>query len=96
MNSVNTQIQSAISDAISNQILSQLRNALRAGSGHVTQKRWNVPAEDYCSEKTKNYIRSEPTRNCLYDNNTNQAYDNRGLQPKQRADTVDCPMFIVF
>ena len=37
MNSVNTQIQRAISDAISNQILPQTQNALRAGSGHVTQ-----------------------------------------------------------
>ena len=82
MNSVNTQIQRAISDAISNQILPELQNALRAGSGHVTQNRWNVPVEipeinpeDYRSEKTKNYFRSEPTRECLYDNHTNQAYD---------------------
>ena len=39
MNSVNTQIQRAISDAISNQILPQIQNVLKAGSGHVTQKR---------------------------------------------------------
>ena len=45
MNSVNTQIQMAISDAISNQILPQIQNALKAGSGHVTQNRFNVPAE---------------------------------------------------
>ena len=83
MNSVNTQIQRASSDAISNQILPQIENALEAGSGHVTQNRRNVPAErpeinpeDYRSEKTKNYFRSEPTRDCLYGNHTNQAYDS--------------------
>ena len=83
MNSVNTQIQRAISDAISNQILPQLQNALRARSEHVTQNRWNVSverpetnSEDYRSEKTKNYSRSHPTRDCLQDNHTNRAYDN--------------------
>ena len=74
MNSVNTQIQRANSDAISNRILPQIQNALRAGSGHVTQNRWNVPAErpdvnpeDHCSEKTKNNSRSEPTLDCSHD-----------------------------
>ena len=83
MNSVNTQIQRASSDAINNQILPQIENALKAGSAHVTPNRWNVPSErpeinpeDYRSEKTKNYFRSEPTRDCLYDNHTNQAYDS--------------------
>ena len=45
MDSVNTQIQRAISDAISNQILPQIQTALNAGSGHLTQNRWNVPSE---------------------------------------------------
>ena len=45
MGSVNTQIQKAISDAISNQILPQIQTALNAGSGHLTQNRWNVPSE---------------------------------------------------
>ena len=60
MSSVNTHIMRAISDAISNQILPQLQNVLGARSGHVTQNRWNVPAErpeinpeDYRSEKLK-------------------------------------------
>ena len=39
MTSVNVQIQRAISDAISNQILPQIQNALRSGSGHLTQNR---------------------------------------------------------
>ena len=83
MNCVNTHIQRAKGDAISNQILPQIQNASRAGSGHVTQNRWNVPAErpeinpeDYRSAKTKNNSRGEPTRDCLHDNRTNQAYDS--------------------
>ena len=82
MNSVNTQIQRANNDAISNQILPQIQNALKAGSGRVTQNRWNAPAErpernleDYRSEKIRNNSRSEPTRNCLNDGYTDQAYD---------------------
>ena len=43
MTSVNVQIQRAISDSISNQVLPQIQNALRPGSGHLTQNRWNVP-----------------------------------------------------
>ena len=44
MGNVNTQIQKAISDAISNQILPQIQTALKAGSGHSTQNKWNVPS----------------------------------------------------
>ena len=82
MNSVNTQIQRAINDAISNQILPQIQNVLKAGSGHVTQNRWNVLAErpevnpeDYRSEKTKSNFRSELTRDCFLDNRQERAYD---------------------
>ena len=45
MCSVIFQIQRAISDAISNQILPQIQSALNAGSGHLTQSRWNVPSK---------------------------------------------------
>ena len=45
MNSVSVQIQRAINDAINNQVLPQIQNVIMAGSGHVTKKRWNVPAE---------------------------------------------------
>ena len=82
MISVNTQIQRAISDAISNQMLPQIQNFLKGGSGHLTQNRWNVPAErqevnpeDYHSEKTKNNFTSELSRNCFLDNRQEQAYD---------------------
>ena len=45
MSDVNTQIQRAISDAISGQILPQIQSVLNAGSGHLTQNKWNVPSE---------------------------------------------------
>ena len=83
MNSVNIQIQRAISDAISNQVLPQIQNALKAGSGHLTQNRWNVPVErpelnsgDCRNERIKGNLRSEPVRDCFVDNHHEQAYDN--------------------
>ena len=45
MSSVNTQIQRAISHAISSQVLPQIQTALNAGSGQMTQNRWNVPSD---------------------------------------------------
>ena len=45
MCSVNSQIQRAISDAISNKVLPQIQSALSAGSGHMTQNRWDIPSE---------------------------------------------------
>ena len=81
MNSVSGQIQRAINDAISNQVLPQIQNAFKAGSGHVTQKGWNVPAErpetnteDYRNDKFRSNSRSEPVCNRLNDDHTDQAY----------------------
>ena len=45
MNSVNVQIQRAISHAISTQVLPQIQNVIMAGSGHGTRKGWDVPSE---------------------------------------------------
>ena len=45
MNSVSVQIQRAINDAINNQVLPQIQIVFVVGSGHVTKKGWNVPAE---------------------------------------------------
>ena len=45
MNSVNVQIQRAISDAISTQVLHQIQNVIMAGSGHGTKKGWDLPSE---------------------------------------------------
>ena len=82
INSVNTQIQRAISYAVNNQILPQIQNAQKAGSGLVTQNRWNIPverpeinAEDYRNEKIRNSSRSEPVRDRRNDNYEDQAYD---------------------
>ena len=84
MNSVSVQIQRAISDAISNQVLPHIQNALMAGSGDVTQKRCNVPAErpeynaeDYRHEKIRSHTRSEFSRNRPRDEFTDQAYDTK-------------------
>ena len=81
MNSVSVQIQRAINDAISNQILPQNQNALKAGSGQLTQKGWNVAAErpeydaeDYRNERIRSNSKSEPVRNRL--NDDHQAYDH--------------------
>ena len=45
MNSVNVQIQRAISDAISTQVLPEIQNVIMAGSGHGTKKYWDHPSE---------------------------------------------------
>ena len=82
MSSVNAQIQRAINDAISNQLLPQMQSAIRTGSGHLTQNRWNVPAErpelnseDCRSGKPKSSSRSEHVRDCPVDNHQDNAYD---------------------
>ena len=63
MNSVSVHFQRAISDAFNNQVLPQIQNAFNVGSGHVTQKRWNVPvhrpeynAKDYSHEKKQKQL----------------------------------------
>ena len=82
MSSVSVQIQRAINDPFSNQKLSQIQNAFKVGSGHVTQKGWNVPAErpEINTEVTRNdkkrsNSRSEPVRIRLGDNLLDKAYD---------------------
>ena len=90
MTSVNMQIQRAISDAISNQILTQIQNALRPGSGHLTQNRWNVlterpeiDTEDNRCGKSRDNSQSEPIRGRSNVEPTNQAYDSMLLFPFQ-------------
>ena len=74
INSVCVHIQRAINDAISNQFLPQIQNAVRAGSGSLTQEGWNIAtgrperdAEDNSNQKIRSSSRSEPFRNCLHD-----------------------------
>ena len=85
MNSVSAQIhqiQRAINDAISNQVLPQIQNALRGGSGPVTQKGRNVSAEkpervteDSSNLKTRSSSKSEPLRNRLHDESADSTHD---------------------
>ena len=74
MNSVSVQMQRAIKDAMSSQVLPQIQNVLMAGSGHVTQKGWNAPAEGLeidpevlRSENSRNNLTRERVRNRLID-----------------------------
>ena len=60
MNSVSVQIQRTINDAISNQVLPQIQNVIKAGSGHLTKKEWNVPVE--VPETNPEVLRNEKAR----------------------------------
>ena len=81
---VNTQIQRAISDAITSQILPQIQTTLNAGSGHLTQNRWNVPSErpeintkETYGENVKKNSRCEQRSDHLNDGQSHsRAYDN--------------------
>ena len=68
MNSVSVQIQRAINDAVSNQVLPQIQNAIMAGSGRVTRKGWDVPAE-------RPVINPEEQRNLNVGNNLRNEQD---------------------
>ena len=88
MSSVNNPIQRAISDAISSQILLQIQTALNAGSGQITQNRWNVaserpemnPEETY-GEKAKRNNEGEQRLDYQNGSHSNlRAYDNMGKE----------------
>ena len=83
MNSISAQIQRAINDAIGSQVLPQIQNALKAGSGSLTQKGWNIPTEsperhpeDHRCQTIRSSSRSEPTRNRLCDDSRENVHDN--------------------
>ena len=88
MSSVNTQIRKAISDAISNQVLPQIQTALNAGSGQMTQNRWNVPSErpelypeETYGEKVKKTNRNDQRFDYQNGSQPNlRAYDNKSLR----------------
>ena len=65
MNSVNVQIQRAISDAISTQVLPQIQNVIMARSGDGTKKGWDVPVErpELPSEVQRNLNAKNSLRN---------------------------------
>ena len=86
MNSVSVQIQRAINDAINNQVLPQIQNVIRAGSGQVTKKGWDVPSErpevnseGLQSDKARNDVRNEQAhgRQFIDHPDDRNAYDRR-------------------
>ena len=89
INSVSVQIQRAINDAISSQVSPQIQKALKPGSGQSSQKGWNISTErterqpeDHPSRKVRSSSKSEPVRNRLNEDNTDQAYDTHYLWAK--------------
>ena len=76
MNSVNVQIQRAISDAISTQVLPQIQNVIMAGSGHGTRKGWDVPSDrpELNSEVQRNLNAKSSLRNEQDENQSNNDY----------------------
>ena len=76
MNSVNVQIQRAISDAISTQVLPQIQNVIMAGSGHGTKKGWDVPSErpELIPEVRRNLNAKNNLRNEQDENQLNNDY----------------------
>ena len=86
MSSVRTQFQRAINVAISNQVLPQIQKALKAGSGQVTQKGWNISAgrpehnsEDNASQKIRSSSRSDLFRNRLNHENADSTHGSNSL-----------------
>ena len=85
MNSVSVWIQRANNGAISNQVLPQIQNAIKAGSGQMTENGWDVPSErpqinseDLRSEKVRNDLRTEQTHGRQFNDCSDDriAYDN--------------------
>ena len=76
MNSVNVQIQRAISEAISTQVLPQIQNVIMAGSGHGTRKGWDVLSErpELNSEVQRNLNVKNSLRNEQDENQLNNDY----------------------
>ena len=99
MGNVNTQIQRAISNAIGSEILPQIQTALNAGSGPLTQNRWNVSSErpkinseETYGEKVKINTRCEQRRDYLnYCQPHPRAYD---IVTGENESPIDVPEFL--
>ena len=96
---VNTQIQRAISDAISSQILHQIQTALNAGSGNLTQNRWNVPSErpefitkETYGEKVKTNSRCEQRSDHLNDGQSHSRAYN--MVTEENESPIQVPEFL--
>ena len=106
MSSVNTQIQKAISDEIGSHLLPQIQTALNAGSGQMTQNRWNVPSErpevypeETYGEKVKKTNRNEQRFDYQNGSEPNlRAYDKYQISDSQFRDEarIGFPIFEIF
>ena len=85
MNSVSVQIQRAKNDAISNQVLPHIQNVIKAGSGHVTRKGWNVPAE---RPEPNPEVQRNPTMRNILRNEQDEGYQNGELPSHNVHDRV--------
>ena len=99
INSVSVHIQRAINDAISIQVLPQIQNATMAGSGHVTRKGWNVPAErlETNSEVLQNVGTRDNLRNEHVQNRHNGDQSNHNAYDMVTAgneSAIDVPEFL--
>ena len=85
MNSVNVQIQRAISDAISTQVLPQIQNVIMAGSGHGTRNEWDVPSErpELISEVQRNLNAKNDLRNEQDENQLNNDYPDLNVHDRR-------------
>ena len=81
MNSVNVQIQRAISDAISTQVLPQIQNVIMAGSGHGTRKGWDALFErpEPISEVQRNSNAKNTLRNGQDQDHLNSEFPNQNV-----------------
>ena len=80
MSSVSSQIQRAISESISDQILPQIQASLRAGQGHVPERRWEVPAKrqvDRSEECLNSRHRSSSRSDCQRTSDRNEDSESR-------------------
>ena len=99
INSVSVHLQRAINDAISIQVLPQIQNATMAGSGHVTKKGWNVPAERLETNSevlqnvgTRDNLRSEHVQNRHNgDQSNHNVYD---MVTAGNESPIDVPEFL--
>ena len=90
MNSVNVQIQRAISDAISTQVLPQIQNVIMAGSGHGTREGWDVPSErpELTSEVQRNLSARNNLRNEQDENQLNNDYPGLNVHDRPIVTTI--------
>ena len=89
MNNVSFQIQRAINEAINNQVLPQIQNAMMAGSGRMTKRGWDVPAEgsEINAEVQRSLNVKSNLRNEQDENHQLSDFTNRNVHDMVTGDT---------